>query len=220
MRKRRRLQFSIRTLFVVVILCCLPLMWVGTHLERSRREKTAARLLERGGAGVEFRAGGPGYLRAVVGDRALEVVGAVSFVGRQVTEEQLAAIRGLRGLRELHLMDCRIDGRILETVKSIRSLESLYLSGSLLGDTDLRELRDMPNLKVLVLSETDVSDQDVEDLPNVRTLGLDCTEVTDQGLHRLSRLSNLEVISLIRTNVTAEGVSALRRSLPHLEVIQ
>jgi len=37
--KRRRMQFRLRTVFVVILLCSLPLSWLGLGMSRIRRHR-------------------------------------------------------------------------------------------------------------------------------------------------------------------------------------
>ena len=40
-RRRRKLQFSLRSLFVVMTLACVGMSWLGIKMQQARRQKEA-----------------------------------------------------------------------------------------------------------------------------------------------------------------------------------
>lgn len=219
MGKRRSLQFSLRTLLLLVTLSALPLAWVATHLRRCREAQHVARVLTSRGHHVIPDTRGPEWGRALLGDPAFRVVYEVELLGPDVTDEDFSALGRLRRLEFLIVGYCAIDNARLRAITSFDTLGQLYLIDCQFGDTDLRPLGELPDLEVLSLRGTDISDEDLRHLPNATIVELDQTEVSDRGLEQLSSLIGLRTLYVRDTKATDEGVAALVREVPDLEVV-
>ena len=104
--KGRWCQFSLRTVFIAVLLLSLPLSWVATKMERARRQKKAVELIRTSGGLVIYahedipitggrphvvepqELPGPAWLRGLVGEDFLSDVVWVSARGK-LTDAQL-----------------------------------------------------------------------------------------------------------------------------------
>ena len=108
----------------------------------------------------------------------------LDVVESRLDERALKNIGRLGRLRSLSLRESRFDGRHLGHIGS--SIEGLNLQGASIDDSVLAYVSRLPGLKWLILSDT---------------------SVTDQGLMRLAELPHLETIAAARTRVTADGVA-------------
>jgi hypothetical protein len=116
----------------------------------------------------------------------------LNLVERGCTDDEMAALATLTGLRELILVDCKIEGPGLAHLGALRSLERLHLRRTQVDDESLAHLSALAAL---------------------RMLDLHGTRVTDAGVDRLARLKSLETLDLTDTAVTAEGIAKLRDAL-------
>jgi Leucine-rich repeat (LRR) protein len=162
-----------------------------------------------------------------------------------IGDEQLKALRGLKGLRFLRADNIRVTSRGLEHLATLPDLQGLWLSNTAITDAGLKRIARIKSLRVLVIDRVRITDNGLAalvQLPNLehlslwrnyitdagcrhigrmselRHLSLDETKVTDAGLKHLRHLKNLEYLSVWRTDVTDEGIRELKRALPELNV--
>lgn len=181
-RGRRRLQFSLRALFVVTLLVAMVLGWYRRQVYRAQDEREAVEELTRLGAHVQFynepraQEARPQWLRPIFAD--------------QVTV----------------IYDGDAPEEVLVHLHRIRNLWRLYLDGSSVTDEDLREVASLRGLGRLGLRATSVSDAGVEHLVRLRsldTLDLAHTRVTNRALDSLRRL-RLNWLDVTGTHVTED----------------
>jgi len=185
--KRRWLQFSLRTLFIVVTVFCV---WMGITAKQARDQRLAVEAILKLGGYVVFEHGGyepqmggsfnydisnvdppgPEWLRKLTGDEYFFRVAMVSLKGPEVNDANLPAISRLADLKWL------------------------YLSETNVTDAGVEQLKYLTDLTVVNLSDT---------------------QVTDAGLEHLSELTNLQTLYIKNTHVTFEGVKKLRQTLPN-----
>ena len=209
--RRRCWQFSLRTLFVVVLLFAVPCSWFAVKMQQARTQREVVRTLREGGAdafydfeSVESRSSipkaeppAPAWLLELLGvDFFCDVV-AVYGYGHDFTDQDAAHLEGLTGL------------------------EVLCLPGTQVTDAGVEHLKGLTTLIVLDLTGTQVTDAGVDhlnELTNVEWLFLGGTQLTDVGLSQLQGLSKLGLLVLNDTQVTEEGVRKLQRTLPNCKV--
>jgi hypothetical protein len=198
-RKRRWLQFSLRTLFVLTTVLAV---WVGSKANRARQQKEA----------VEF---------------FLDVGGSITYhhqvdrAGKHVTSETPFGWMGLRDLiggeyfdsvYSLYLRESNVTGDDLRQLRGLRGLEQLRLGRTQVADSGIEYIGEVKSLRDLWLTQTRITDASLEHLrglPHLRQLTLDGTAVTDEGMPFLADLRSLESVSLIGTGVTEAGVHRL-----------
>jgi hypothetical protein len=197
-RKRRWLQFSVRTLLVLMLLASVPLGWVRIELNRIAREDEAvAAILELGGS-VSFegdRSGPPNpakakpaWLRRLLGDRYFRRVDYVRFP-RGADDEAVAHLGGLRRIRALALRGTRAGGAAFDPIWQHRELTRLDLSSTAIGDEEATHLAGLSQLRVLELANTRVTDRTaevlLEKLPQLWSLDLRGTHVSMSAAEEL-----------------------------------
>jgi Leucine-rich repeat (LRR) protein len=208
--KRRWLQFSLRTIFVLMTVLGL---WLGITAHRARRQKEAVEAILALGGHVtygyevdelglprwEFDQQGrpqipdgppvPKWLRRAFGDDYFVDVVDVALGGPDLTDADLVHLGKLPHLRRL-----LVDGRQL-TGDGLH-----YLSGL----TRLETLRVWPT--------NDAGSEHLKGLTSLKVLDFSGSEITDAGLERLSRLTNLESLTFNASRITENGL----RHLQHL----
>lgn len=122
---------------------------------------------------------------------------AVSLKGENVTDQDLAFLEPIDGVRVLSLEKTRVRGDGLAHLKPLSHLMILDLSDSQVSDDGLAHLKDLKGLRVL---------------------SLDGAPITDAGLVHLRALKGLREITVRRTRLTGSGVESLRRALPRCRV--
>ncbi len=191
--KRRWYQFSLKTLLLFVLLCSLPLSWLGVKLDRARKQRqTVVQISKKCRNGsVHFDYGkGKVWLRKLFGDDFVPAIG-VELRGPQVTDAVLEHVKGLRHLQVLSLEDTQVTDAGLVHLKALTSLQVLCLDGARLTDAGLEHLKGLTSLK---------------------RLDLDDTQVTDAGVEHLKGLGSLERLDVARTRVTEIGLNDLQNA--------
>ena len=162
---RRRFQYSLRTLLLIVTLFALPCGWLGVKMQQARRQRQAAAAIEMSGGVVYWtEPSGPIWLRTLLGDDCFKQVRSVSTS----TE--------------------------LENLKSLPQLQWLYLSGSNVTDAGLENLKGLSRIEELSLAGTDVTDaglENIEGLSQLEMLFLAGTNFTDAGLEHIKGMTQL-----------------------------
>ncbi len=215
---RRRFQFSIRSLLVLVVVVALPCSWMAVEMQRAKKQAEACTEISDSSYDYDDEGEplGPGWLRDLLGD---------DFFNKVVEAElddntQLERLKDLPELRKLNLGFDNLTDAALETVTLPTQLEELKLDGSQVTDAGMEKLKALPQLRVLSLSRTRVTDAAMERvvsaLPRLECLDLDETRVTDAGLKRLKHLPQIKSLGIAKTEVTDAGLEELK-SLPQLQ---
>ncbi|HVX61189.1 MAG TPA: hypothetical protein VHC19_11320 [Pirellulales bacterium] len=198
---RRWAQFSLGTMWALITALCLTLgMWI-VPAEKQRRAVAAIEALD-----VELRYSDPdpessetfpvNVLRRWLPRAYFDSVQGVTFSpdsGSESTDDGLAHLQQLNGLRDL------------------------FLESTDVTDAGLRRLQDLPHLRSLDLSQTRVTDAGLaylKPLKELQELWLDGVAITDEGLIRLRALTGLRDLFLAGAPVTRAGLERLRHALP------
>jgi hypothetical protein len=186
--RRRWLAFSLRTLQVVVLLTSVPLVWVGKRLTEARKQREAARAIQKLGGRISCEPAVGDMIGAAVawagtllGEDLTENVIEVRLVGAQAGEDGLKNLPGLARLRQLYLDSTQVTDASLERLEGLRRLQTLFLMNTRITDAGLERLKGLTEL---------------------RTLHLQDTQVTDTGLAHLDGLAQLQWLNLEGTRVT------------------
>lgn len=117
--------------------------------------------------------------------------------GTNISDNQIAPLRGLRRLARLDLSGTAITDEGLSQLKGLEQLAVLRLGGTRISDEGLKHLRALPGLQSLDISKT---------------------EITDDGLLTLAQIPTLRAILVADTRVTATGITKLREKFPQIRV--
>jgi len=215
--RRRWLQFSLRTLFVVVTVFCV---WMGITANRARDQRLAVEAIEALGGTIRYEyqgdydyvvitntgvqtgrspvPPGPEWLRGLIGDEFFFSVSKIELGGTKADDASLTAIGRLADMKNLNLRYNQVTDAGLEHLIGLTNLESLTLDGTQITDAGLVHLQRLTNLLMLNLCET---------------------QITDAGLEHLKAMTNLKTLWLDYTQVTNEGVAKLQQALPNCNIV-
>lgn len=221
----RGLQFTLRSLMLLVAVVAVPCGWLTNEIRAARRQREIVAAAQNRGCGVAYdynltSSGGfqmftgarPGATRlhALLGDDFFhDVAGAFAR-----TDDALFALQELPSLRRLYLHDSQITDDGLKALARWDRLEWVDLrDASHVTDAGLKHLEGCPRLKVLMLRRTSVSDAGMDSLKNLaalETLDLGMTKVTDDGLKQLAGLTRLKELLFWGNKISDAGLVHLR----------
>ena len=146
---------------------------------------------------------------------ALRTLG--SYEPKGITGAGLAAVAGLRKLKELRLSGHpRLQPEAFRVLARSENLENIEVRGCPFNDAACRALtagpRPLPKLKTLWLTYTDVGDagcRGLSRLEGLEELHLETTQVGDAGCREIARLQKLLRLCLGGTSVGDAGCGAL-----------
>jgi hypothetical protein len=230
--KRRWLQFSLRTLFIVVTVLAV---WLGLRVDRANRQQHAVEAIEDQGGEFYYdyqqtpaaksvwgtplvqesyssQADPPGtkWLRQLVGERFF--VTPVKLVIFRQPAVCLAHLRDLPHLEEVWLGDTELSDYDVANLAHLKKLRSLSIVGprsSQGGPQDFSFLSHLNELEWLQIAYCPFSDEDMAHLKHagkLRTLHLPDHQISDDGLASLESLSNLEDLGLGGNPITDDGL--------------
>lgn len=219
------LQFSLRTMLVLVGALCVALnVWIVPS-ERQRRAVAAIEALH---GRVSYVAAQPTresfqetFLRRWLPQTYFHDVIYVVLENAHVTDAELAHVQGLTGLQRLYLTNTHISDNGLTHLQGLTRLQRLYLIDAQITDAGLTHLRGLAALERLCLTNTQVTDAGLahlQGIPGLRFLILDNTQITDTGLAHLQSLRGLQGLSLQKTKVTDSGLALLRAAIPNCHI--
>lgn len=208
-KRRRWLQFRLRTLLIAVLVLSLPLSWFAVRLERARRQREAVETIRQLGGAVRYgyhdsicdpaeHPPVPSLFLKLLGDDFFsDVVGVGFFHKNGLCDDNLAVLDALPELDFVELQHVPITDHGLRYLAGIRSVTTLSLDGTRITDAGLEHLAELSDLTFLCL---------------------DNTQVTDAGLEHLKGLSKLQHLSVANVDVTPDGIKRLQAALPTCEI--
>ncbi len=214
-----------RPLWIGVATVVLVVIAVGLHFGLPiYRQKAAKAMIKRVGGEFRTEKGGPGWLRRQIGDERmtlLDVVEGAQLRGKNVTDPDVAHLRGLTSLHFLALGRTQITDTGVACLRGLNGLQGLGFDGTQITDVGLLHLRGLTSLQVLTLDDTQITDAGLAhliDLSSLKSLSLANTAVTNSGLAHLKGLRGLRNLRIRGTRVTDSGIADLQRVLPALEI--
>ncbi|MCI0332503.1 MAG: hypothetical protein L0228_04695 [Planctomycetes bacterium] len=195
-------RFSLRTLFVLMTLCCMLFGTWAAYVNPYRLQQRSLAVVNnlQGNTG-KAPAEGAGWQRWLVttllGDDAFQQVTEVDLNGKKIDDETLRSLAGLIYLRKLSL------------------------DYTAVTDDSIATLRSMPKLQSISLRYTNVSDRGAEQLatlPELRSAYLTGTKITDAAVPNLAKLGSLEELYIRWTGITNDGADSLATALPRCDV--
>ena len=195
--KRRWLQFSLRTFFVLLTVFCV---WLGWTVHRANEQRKAVEWVREMGGLIDYdyeydedgnflvdaEPYGPKWLVQLLGADYFQEVSGVDLHGTQVSD--LTPLAKLTSLQYLYVWDTQVSD--LTPLAGLQKLERLYVDATEVSD--LTPLARLTTLRKLVLNDTQVSD-----------------------LTPLATLTGLQELLLDNTQVSEEQANNLREALPN-----
>jgi hypothetical protein len=232
---RRRFQFSIRSLFTLVLIVALSFGWLATETKKARQQKELVDQIGKRSVGYDWQHDAKGSaspnaqppepipVRKLVGDDFFSDVDRLTLGGdpfgnasdidpKQTTDSSLEHIKGFSQIKELNLEATPVTDRGLEHLQGLKQLRRLILDDTQITDTGLAQLAGLGELQVLSLNSTRITDAGVAHLARLKrlqVLSLNYTGITGAGLAHLAELGDLQVLSLNGTGVTDAGLAHL-----------
>jgi hypothetical protein len=166
--RRRRFQFRLRTLLVVMLVVSLGMGWVMK--ERLRIAERRETLMAAGFYWSISRTTQPSWHRILYGEDLPEFTSVMN--GRDVADAELAHLQGLTRLQRLYVNGDAITDEGLAHLQGLSQLQWFYLVGDKITDEGLVHLKSLTQLQNLYLDNTQVTDAGVAKLqaalPNCR----------------------------------------------------
>jgi hypothetical protein len=175
-KRRRLLQFSLRTLLLFVLLCACSCSWLAVKMQQLRKQREAIEALRHFPGGIQYdyqRAKekvppGPEWLRRWAGDDVLAHVEFVCLGGNEkFTDETMVHVEALPRLKVLRIGGAAVSDAGLEHLGKLTQLEQLNLSRTGITDAGLEQLAILTHLNDLMLYETRVTAAGVAKLQTV-----------------------------------------------------
>ena len=206
-RKRRRwLQFRLRTLLIGVLVLSLSLSWYAARVTQIQRQNRAIDSLWEHSCFVPPAEDDPAPVvsflwRCFGQDLFYEPTFVWAMEGRACDSDlrYLHEFRNPDKIDTVLLQDTRVTDMGLTQLESLAGLQKLGLNGTQITDSGLGHLKGLVNLQELFLADTQITDVGLEHLKGLtglEKLVLDDTQVTDTGLDQLKGLTNLKVLFL------------------------
>jgi hypothetical protein len=187
-------RFSLRSLFVLMTLCCLVFGLWAAYVNPYRLQANSLVVVNRlQGNAATSPADGPGWQRwlvtAFLGNDAFVRVTEVDLANREVDDGALGALAGLVHLEKLALDYTRVSDAGVAALRSMRELKHLSLRYTNVSNRAAEQLAALRNLKTMILTGTELSDGAVDDLAKhdqLAELYIRWTQISDSGAERLA----------------------------------
>lgn len=212
-KHRRWLSFSIRGLFLLVLLAAIGMGWIASIRTQHQREKAIAKQIEALDGAVQWNA------------VSFDYRSSDPFAPEPTQYERWRA--WLLG----NDVDSRISRVVFEThcpaellveLQKLEALTELTIVNGSLSDPASEAIRRLTNLTDLSLIDTEISAKQMEtiaSLPLVDHLHITHRSVTDENLKRLAKFPYLESLSICASEISAEGLAGLRAA-KHLSKLE
>jgi hypothetical protein len=195
-------RYSLRTLFVLMTLCCLLFgawaLYVNPYRQQLRSLAVVNRLQ---GAVIRAPAEGPAWqgwlVTTMLGKETFAQVTEVDLNYKKVSDADLRQLAGLIHLRKLSL------------------------DYTAVTDDGIASLQSMPNLQEVSLRYTKVADEGaahLSRLPSLRTAHLTGTKITDAGALALASNPQITELYIRWTGISDEGAERVAAALPDCAV--
>ncbi len=149
--------------------------------------------------------------------RSLACFSQLEGIHSQVTGlsgEGLAALRGLRHLKELDVCACPLSPAGFENISRLQNLTLLNICDTKATDVEMRLIATLRKLENLSVSGKELTDQGVATLSvlgNLRHLSFHWQPITDESLRHIGRLTRLESLDLMKTKIVGSEFHHLSR---------
>ena len=165
--KRRRLQFSLRTMFVVLTASAVVLGFISKPIMQRRREQEILRTIGFQNVSAEYvyiPASGDWIFSSILGSAVYQRVHQLSLTGRVPEDVDLGRLAELTHLRKLSFSGTRVSDAELAGLSELARLEELDLSDTQVTDAGLVHLEGLKELKQLRVAGTEVTYEALERL--------------------------------------------------------
>ena len=162
---RQRFRYSLRTLFVLMVLFAIACSWFAVRMKRARRQEEAVKAIREAGGYVWYGSSstppGPAWMRKLLGNDFFATVNLVVSMGN---DADLKLLKGLSNLRTLDLTNTHVTDAELEALEGLAKLQLLCLRNTQITDAGLQHVRALTSLGHVNLSRTRVTEEGVKKL--------------------------------------------------------
>lgn len=221
-RPRRWFQYSLRTLFILVLLASLPMSWLAVRLDRARRQRAAVEAMQASGGTVSYATYyGPGAWSEVFGHDFSQDVDRIMVW----TDDHLRLAKDLHGLLSVELFQDEITDDGLAHLAHQPQLLRLRFGvqpNPKITEVGLARLRSLKQLKQLEIRYIDLSSDRLKylrELPELRELVLG-RGITDADVVHLGKMTSLRRLTVLENTLSDNAISQLRSALPQCRIEQ
>lgn len=187
-------RYSLRTMFVLMTLCSLVFGAWAVFVNPSRLQQRSLAVVNRlQGNTVKVPASGPPWhawlVTTLLGKDAFAHVTELDLNGKNVTDDELRNLGGLKHLRRISLDHTPVTDTGLAVLASLSQLEQVSLRYTQVADDGASHLSRLPNLRTVHLTGTKITDAGASALaacPQITQLYIRWTGITDAGAERLA----------------------------------
>ena len=236
--RRRWLQYSLRSLFVLTAICAVA-SWRGAswyheivdeeeviaELKKAGASVTRARYFERGAATPCDEVGPPLWFRDLVGkhdfNRAIYVYFGDQYVRLPIPPEQQRPDENgtVKTFRSVLSEPTELEMRLIEKLRGLRKLQLL---GDKIDDESLIHLRELPVLNQLQLSAAIVREgrglRHLSGVRELRDLRIYLCKLSPDGFRNIASIKTLERLELRSSCVNDESLESIA-NLTNLRVL-
>ncbi len=230
---RRRFQFSLRSLLVLVVVVAVPCSWMAVKLQEAKRQRETVYALWQADAVVLYDCeiavdGSPSPGTEPADPEWLwRFLGIDFFCDAVVVADHFSFPRGMNELNDRLRQSGfppadaspfppgTLGDEDVADVRKLARLRELWLAHSALSDTGLAQLAGLSHIDYLELGGTQITDAGLEhlrEMSRLEVLDLNETRIRDDGLAYLSDLPSLRSLILADTEVNDAGLEHLGRS--------
>ncbi|HVX11072.1 MAG TPA: hypothetical protein VHC22_07825 [Pirellulales bacterium] len=217
-RRRRWLQFSIRSLLVAMGLAALLMGLLGVPLFRLRRQIAVSERLQEAGARLSWEAADGTVMdrlaEKLFGDKAAVHVTEVVWDRVELSPSDLADLEWLDHAQVIDLGWSSVNDDGMVPMRALRHLRYLNIDGATITDRGLGYLsgcRSLERLKAHGAHVTDAGLVHLANLAELENLDLSSTRITGEHLEPLLQLPALKVLNLNETQLGDASVPVLSR---------
>ena len=214
--RRRWFRFSLRSLLLFVVLVGIPLGWLGSKVNRARKQRAVVAELQKLGARFiydpvnelgpkERQPSGPTWLIDLLGREYFDDVFQVSIASPGVTDETIELIAELPAVEYVFLKSAdgiTDDGFV--HFANMHNLKGVGLCSDSISGAGFASLKGLKQFTQLSLSAwvTDALVEHISTLPQLEVIYLcgspehGSVELTDRGLAYIARLPRLRSLRL------------------------
>jgi hypothetical protein len=187
-------RYSLRTLFVLMTLCCLLFGAWAVYVNPYRLQQRSVAAVNRlQGTVKKAQADGSVWqawlVTTLLGEDSYAHVVEVDLNNKNVSDKDLPELFDLIYLRKLALDRTAVTDEGVATLRSMPQLQHISLRYTQVSDNGVAHLGEMPNLQTTHLTGTKITDAGISALaghPQMTDLYIRWTDVTSAGAERLA----------------------------------
>lgn len=156
--KHRWFRFSVRTMFVLVLIVSMPLACVSWVMYEIRRGKEQCKAINAAGFMLDYELQSLPWYASILGEDSPRLATCIRnlspepfFENTQITDSDLALLEGLDGLQELMIRETPITDVGLVNIAGLTNLNRLELDGTKITDAGLPHFAALTHVNFLNL---------------------------------------------------------------------